>query len=348
MAHNRRKFLGSIVGSTLATSVAGCLDQLSESGEADNGGKVTVTMGSSTQGSSTFAGTQALQRAVSEHSDSVEISSQETPGSGPANLRLFDQGDIDGGGIDNFAASKAANNEGEFEENPVDELPQQGFYLFNVHLYLLARADTDIETTADLAGKNVWLNPPGTSVRPPTDLILENAGLLSEINSFEMSRDDLPGALEEGRIDAIVGYGVGYNALPGWLTELDARTEFRAVKTTEEFNQAIRDSAGVGFEEIEPYDWDQDLGVDSLGTWTMGQQFRFGNHLSTETVYEINRVAHDHFETAREANDTFPDFSDSELLTAAILPDQVVHQGIADYWQEVGVWDDSWETGSAE
>jgi TRAP-type uncharacterized transport system substrate-binding protein len=172
--------------------------------------------------------------------------------------------------------------------------------------------------------------------------------LLENINSFEMSRDDLPGALEEGRIDAIVGYGVGYNALPGWLTELDARTDFRAVETTEEFNQAIRDSAGVGFEEIEPYDWDQDLGVDTLGTWTMGQQFRFGDHLSPETVYEINRVAHEHYETAREANDTFPDFSDVELLTAAILPDQVVHQGIADYWQEVDVWDDSWEIGSTE
>jgi TRAP transporter TAXI family solute receptor len=305
-------------------------------------------MGASTQGSSTFAGTQALQRAVSEHSDTVEISTQETPGSGPANLRLFSQGDIDGGGVDNFAASKAANEEGEFADNPVDELPQQGFYLFNVHLYILTRASTNIETTADLAGSNVWLNPPGTSVRPPTDLVLETAGLLENINSFEMSRDDLPGALEEGRIDAIVGYGVGYNALPGWLTELDARTDFRAVETTEEFNQAIRDSAGVGFEEIEPYDWDQDLGVDTLGTWTMGQQFRFGDHLSPETVYEINRVAHEHYETAREANDTFPDFSDVELLTAAILPDQVVHQGIADYWQEVDVWDDSWEIGSTE
>jgi TRAP transporter TAXI family solute receptor len=305
-------------------------------------------MGASTQGSSTFAGTQALQRTVSEHSDSVEISTQETPGSGPANLRLFNQGDIDGGGVDNFAASKAANNEGEFADKPVNELPQQGFYLFNVHLYILARADTDIETTDDLNGKNVWLNPPGTSVRPPTDLVMENAGLLGNINSFEMSRNDLPGALEEGRIDAIVGYGVGYNALPGWLTELDARLEFRAVKPTEEFKQAIRDSGGVGYEEIEPYDWDQDLGVNSLGTWTMGQQFRFGNHLSPETVYEINRVAHEHYETAREANDTFPEFSEDELLTAAILPDQVVHQGIADYWKEVGVWNDSWEIGSTE
>lgn len=342
MPSKRRKVLGSIGGIALGSSLAGCADD----GAGD--GTASVTFGASTQGSSTFAGTQALQRAMSEHSDMVELTSQETPGSGPANLRLFEQGDIDGGGVDNFAVARAINNEGEFEDNPIDEIPYQGFYLFNVHLYMLAREGTDIETTADLPGANVWLNPPGTSVRPPTDLVLETAGIFDEINRFDMSRDDLPGALEEGNVDVIVGYGVGFNALPGWLTELDARSDFRAIESTDEFAQAIEDSPGVGLAEIEPYDWNQDLGVDTIATWTMGQQFRFGSHLSPETVYEITRVAHEHYETAREADQTFPDFSDQELLTAASLPDQVFHPGVADYLEEIGLWDDSWEVGSTD
>ncbi len=302
-------------------------------------------MGSSTQGSATFAATQALQSVVSDNADNVDISAQETSGSGAGNFRLYDNGEIDGGGFDNFAAAQAVDGTGSFADQPVDSVPYQGFFYVLPHTYLVSLPDSDIETTDDLSGKNVWLNPPGTSVRPPTNAVFENAGLYDQINPIDISRGSLAGAIEEGRIDAVVVYGANYKALPGWITELDTRFTLSAVTPTESFKQAIRDTSGVGYEEVSTYGWEQDIGADEIATWTIGAQFRFGDGVSTEAVQTIARIAYEQNESIIEANGLFPAYDNPSDMLAATLPDQPVHPGVAEFLKEEGEWDEELPIG---
>lgn len=331
---NRRTFLGRIAGAGTMV-LAGCL----------GASTTTVRMGAGSQGSATFASTQALQKVVNENADDVELSAQETSGSGPANFRLYDNGEIDGGGFDNFAAAQAVNGTGSFADNGVSKIPYQGFFYVLAHMYLVCRAETDIQTTDDIAGANVWLNPPGTSVRPPTDAVFQQAGLYDRINLFEMGRSDLPGALAEGRVDAAVVYGVNYKALPGWVRELDTRFELRAVTATDSFRQAIQNTDGTTFEDVETYGWNQDVGADTVATWSLGAQFRFGDGVPAEAVKTITRLAYEQNDAIIEANAIYPEYGEVDRMANGIIDDQPIHPGVAEYWQEAGAWDDAWSIG---
>jgi len=335
---SRRSLLAAGAGIGLAT-LAGC--------SGDDGGTTTIRMGGGPQGSATFASAQALQKVVDEEGEGVEISTQETSGTGASNFRLFDNGEIDAGGFDNFTAAQAAEGTGPFADRGVDTLPDQGFFYVLAHLYIAALGDTDIQTTDDLAGKNVWLNPPATSVRPPTDAVLKQAGLWEDINRFEMGRNDLPGALEEGRVDAAVVYGVNYKALPGWVRELDNRFDLRAVDPTDSFSQAIEDVPGAARETIDTYGWSQDVGLDSVDAWNVAAQFRFGSDVSAEAVEEIARIAFDNNDAIIEANAIFPEFDGVETMTNAVIPDQAIHPGMASYLKDQDAWNDDWIEGDS-
>nr|WP_160163656.1 TAXI family TRAP transporter solute-binding subunit [Natrinema versiforme] len=332
--HNRRTFLAGIAGAS-ALSIAGCMESSGSS----------VRMGTGTQGSATFAASQALQSVINDSADEVRISSQETSGSGAGNFRLYDNGEIDGGGFDNYASAQAVNNTGNFADRSVDSIPYQGFFYVLSHMYIVTSPDSDIETTDDLSGKNVWLNPAGTSVRPPTDAVFENAGLYSQINPVSVDRSGLPGAIEEGRIDAAVVYGANSKALPGWVTELDTRFNFIVVTPTESFKQAIRDTSGIGYEEVSTYGWEQDIGSDEVATWTLGAQFRFGDNVSTETVQTIARVTYEQNESIIEANNIFPEYEDPSDMMAAAISDQAVHPGVAEFLKEENQWNDELSIG---
>lgn len=331
----RRAFLKSAVGAGII-GTAGCLGI----GEQ---GTTRITMGGSTSGSATFGACSALQKVVNEQSDSVRITVQTTSGSGPANFQQFDSGNIDGGGFDNYAAVQAKQDAGSFADNPVDSLPHQGFFYLLAHLYIVARDGTGIETTADLKGKTLYLNPPATSVRPPTDAVLKQAGLWDEIEKSEISRDSLAGALEEERIDAMVVYGVNSNVLAGWEREIDTRFDLHAVKASDSFVQAIKDAGGTQYEQIEPYGWEQDMGVDQVSTWNLANQFRWGADVDTAAVREIAGIASENSEQMHEVSPIFPVFDSAEAMTRAVIENQVVHAGVVEYWKEKGVWNDSWK-----
>ncbi|MFT4884796.1 MAG: TRAP transporter TAXI family solute receptor [Natronomonas sp.] len=335
----RRAVLGGIAATT-AIGLAGCT--------SGSDGETTVRMGGGPQGTATFASSQALQKVVSDHGENVSISTQETSDTGVSNFRLYDNGEIDAGGFDNFVGTQAAAGTDAFEDAPVSELPLQGFFYVLAHLYIVTPADSDIETTDDLAGRRVWLNPPGTSIRVPTDAVFRESGLYEDIEIREMGRSDLPGAIEEGRVDAAVVYGVNFKTLPGWVSELDSRFELRAVELTDAFREAIDRTGGTAGERIEAYGWSQDIGTEELDTWNVVGQFRFGDQLSEAAVEEITRIAHEHNDEIIEANAIFPSFEDPAAMTNGVIPDQPIHPGVAAYWRELGVWNDEWTVGSLE
>jgi len=331
----RRQFIKGAIGAS-AIGLAGCTGLTN--------GTTRITMGGSTSGSATYGACSALQKVVNENSDSVKITVQSTSGSGPANFHQFDSGNVDGGGFDNYAAAQAKQGTGDFAGNQVESLPYQGFFYLIAHLYIVATEGSNIQTTADLAGKNVWLNPPGTSVRPPTDSVLKNAGLWDKINRYQMGRDSLPGAMEEGKIDAIVVYGVNYNVLAGWEREIDSRFKLHGVKATDNFVNAIKKSSGTQFERVAPYGWKQDMGVDNVATWNVANQFRWGPGVDKSAVQEIAKIALNKSSKMHDVSPIFPVFDKAEDMTKAVIKDQIVHSGMVAFWKEKGVWNDAWKS----
>ncbi|WP_436346798.1 TAXI family TRAP transporter solute-binding subunit [Natronorubrum sp. FCH18a] len=333
---NRRAVLAASASTGLGLA-AGCL--------GGDSNLTDVTVGTGSSGSVVFAASQALQRAVREHSDEVALTTQETDGN-VANLNLYDDTqEIVMHSCDNATYNDVRENRGEFSDGSVDNIAQQGFVCAIVHIYFLAREDTDIETTDDLRGADVWPIQPGFGTRLLTEEVLANAGLWDDINVMNMSNDDIAGALEEGNVDAIAAYGTNYESLAGWVTQVDAQADMKAVEMTDEFEQAVRDTPGADYEEISMYGWDQDVGVEKGGSYASLTQFLFSSSLDDETVYEIARISHEHIDTVHDAEPAYPDHSDLDVMTRSIIPDYPVAPGVAEFLQDNDAWDDAWTVG---
>ena len=325
--------------------IAGCIDT---SGGGGDGGEMELRVGTSAGGTRDVG--LAVERAVSEHSDELEYSTVESPGY-IGTLYRMDQDQFNAGITDTNSMTKAANEEGDFADKPVDTLPYQGFYGWPYSIYLTARDDTDIETFDDLAGKNVYPAEPGYSTRATTlDVWSQEPtkDILDEMNIMDMGVSDAPGAMEEGRIDAAIAYGTPGAGNTGWVTEYDARTDVHYVEPTDALKESAEMFAGAGTSEVsvEEYNWQQDIGTDTVFSWDLQAIYVFHEDATEDAVYELCRVVDEHNDAVNEAEERFNDFESTEdMLGAALETDAApFHPGAVQYYKDNDVWDDSLPT----
>lgn len=334
----RREVLGGIGGLGVA-SLAGCLDSLSGSGSTD----VTVGMGT---GGTTEQMTQALQRVVDGEGDSVRLVTQGTSGD-PENIRLYNKGEVDGYTGNNSSIISAMNDEPPFKEKPVDELAAQGFLLHTFHFHWLAVNGSGIETTDDLAGRKVWPLQPDWGIRQLAENVHKNAGMWEGIseNIVNIDAGDVAGAIDEGRVEAFIGYGANFSGISSWLSEVDARAEIHALEVTDTLKQGIEKTAGLTPKEIEVYGYSQDIGTDTLTVWDEPGQIWFGKDVSEDAAYELASITHDHIKQIQEGQAAYPDHSDISLMTSGYTADLPVHPGVVKFLKENDAWNDDWSEG---
>ncbi|MHC3438286.1 TAXI family TRAP transporter solute-binding subunit [Natrialbaceae archaeon A-gly3] len=309
----------------------------------------TISMGGSTSGSTAFGSSQALSRALSQESDWLDMSVQ-TTGGNVANMYLYDEGDLPAVATDNNTIVKALEEDEDFADQPVDDIGYQTLRFNGLDIYWVAVEGSGIESTADFPGNTIFPIQPGFGTRLITQEVMERAGMWDDVDIINVDVGDSPGAIEEGRIDALALYGSNGVELTGWAQEIDARNDVYAVEVDETFEEAIEETPGARHTVIEPYGWDQDVTdvTDEVIAWALDLQFLFSPEIPAEVGYEFARVSHEHADIVQEADPTYQDHSDPEEMVAAMLDDLPVHEGFAEFYQEQDVWDDSWEVGEAD
>jgi len=357
---NRRKFLTGAAAVGFA-GLAGCTgggndggdggtdDTTTDGGDGGSGGgdqQLSLRVGTSAGGTKDVG--LAVERAVSQHSDTLDYATVESPGYIGTLYRL-DQKQFNAGITDNNSMNKALNEEGQFAEQAVDSIPLQGFGAFPYSIYFIARDGTGIETFDDLAGKNVYPAEPGYSTRGTTLDVLSQPqvkDVYDQMNIMNMGVGDAPGAMEEGRIDAAIAYGTPGVRYTGWVTEIASRTDIHYVQPTDALKEAAESFSGAGTSTT-PYDeWplgNQDIGTDEVFTWNLEVNYVFNPDANPDAVYELCRVVDEHNDTVNEAEDQFNDFATTaDMLTQVMEGDDFpVHPGAAQYYKDNDVWDDS-------
>lgn len=349
---NTRRTVLKTAGVVGAIGVAGCLDDIGDLGGGGDGHSIALAGTSS--GSATQAAGQATALAASEHSDELSIDVQVTEG-WTANLYEFDGGDFSSIGVDNNSMAAAMNDEDPFDEDPVENLPMQGYQFTSLEMHWVAMEGSGIESTADLrdGGYTIYPIEPGFGTRLLTETVLEEDGIwdANEINNE--NTDDIPGAVEEDRVDALVLYGSNGVELAGWCQEVDVRSDGRlyAIEVDDQFEETLDGIEGAATVTFEPYGYEQDiseeLGVDEITGWALQGQWAFGPDVHPDAVYEMCRIAHEHHDTMRDSDPTTLDYSDPAVMTEAVVPELEVHPGAAEFFQEHDVWEDDWTEGEA-
>jgi TRAP transporter TAXI family solute receptor len=158
--------------------------------------------------------------------------------------------------------------------------------LFPEHIHLVVMADSGIDSVADLAGKRVSLDEPGSGTYVDAKLILSAYGLSSDTVTAEALKPDAASdALRNGQIDAFFFVG-GYPT--GAIVELASAVDIKlvpidgdgAAKLTEEFGFfSSSDIPDTAYE-----------GVANTTTVAVGAQWITSSDEDEELVYQITKA----------------------------------------------------------
>lgn len=158
--------------------------------------------------------------------------------------------------------------------------------LFEEHIHLVALADSGINSVADLKGKRVSLDEPGSGTFVDANLILEANGLsVDDISPEALKGNAAAEALRNGKIDAffvVAGFPTGA------VVELASAADIKLVPIDGDGAKALTDE--FGFFAISDIPADTYEGVDAVSTVSVGAQWFTNANEDDELIYNITKA----------------------------------------------------------
>lgn len=155
--------------------------------------------------------------------------------------------------------------------------------LFEEHIHLVALDGSGINSVADLAGKRVSLDEPGSGTYVDANLILEAGGLSQDDITVEALKGSAAAeALRNGQIDAffaVAGYPTGA------VVELASAADIKIVPIDGAVAEAL--TSEYGFFAASEIPADTYEGVAGAGTISVGAQWFTSANQDEELIYNI-------------------------------------------------------------
>ena len=158
--------------------------------------------------------------------------------------------------------------------------------LFEEHIHLVAMADSDINSVADLKGKRVSLDEPGSGVYVDSLLVLEANGMsVDDLTAESLKGGAASEALRNGKIDAffvVTGYPTGA------LVELSSAAKIKLIPIDGDGAKALTEKYGFfSSSEIPEGTYE---GVAGVTTVAVGAQWFTSAKEDEELVYNITKA----------------------------------------------------------
>mgnify|MGYP002630540730 CR=1 FL=1 len=204
--------------------------------------------------------------------------------------------------------------------------------LFPEHIHLIAKADSPINSVADLKGKRVSLDEPGSGVYVDALLILESYGLKkSDVVAEALKGNAAADALRNGKIDAyfvVTGFPAGSivelaSSIPIKMVPIDGAGAQKLMKNYRFFAEGVI-PAGV-------YE-----GVGETKTAFVGAQWITSAKESEELIYGITKALWN--KESRKLFDT--GHAKGKVITVESALEGVgipLHPGAEKYYKEAGI-----------
>ena len=204
--------------------------------------------------------------------------------------------------------------------------------LFEEHIHLVALADSGINSVADLKGKRVSLDEPGSGTYVDANMILEAAGVSSDdITAEALKGGAAAEALRNGKIDAffvVAGYPTGS------LVELASAADIKLVPIDGPAADALTEKYGFFAKSDIPegaYD-----GIATTPTVAVGAQWFTSAKEDDELIYQITKALWN--EKSRKLLDVGHAKGKSITLETALNGVGVpLHPGAERFYKEVGM-----------
>ncbi|MGB3689659.1 MAG: TAXI family TRAP transporter solute-binding subunit [Jannaschia helgolandensis] len=248
------------------------------------------------------------------------------------NINAIVSGLRDSGFAQSDVAYWAYTGTGTMEGEPPAEDLRTIAALFEEHIHLVALADSGIDSVADLKGKRVSLDEPGSGTYVDANLILEAGGLSqADITVEALKGSDAANALRNGQIDAffaVAGYPTGA------VVELASATDIKIVPIDGDVSAKLTDAYGFfAASEIPEGTYE---GVAGAGTISVGAQWFTSAKADDDLIYEITKALWN--EQSRVLLDVGHAKGSSITLETALNGVGVpLHAGAERFYREVGI-----------
>jgi len=204
--------------------------------------------------------------------------------------------------------------------------------LFEEHIHLVALEDSNINSVADLKGRRVSVDEPGSGTYVDAGLILEAFGLsFDDIQAENLKGAAATEALRNGKVDAlfiVAGYPTGA------LVELASAADMKLVPISGEGVDAL--ISEFGFFSASEIPQDAYEGVAAAATVAVGAQWFTHVRESEELIYDITKALWN--EESRKLLDV--GHAKGATITADTALNGVgvpLHPGAERYYREAGL-----------
>jgi len=258
----------------------------------------------------------------------------ESTGGSVFNVNAINSGDLEFGVVQSDRQYQAYNGTADWKGKPVKKLRA----VFSIHpesVTIVAAADKNIKTVADLKGKVVNIGNPGSGQRGNAMDLLAAAGIdyKKDIKAEGLKAAESAGMLQDGRIDAFF-YTVGHPN--GSVKEAVAgarKVNFVAVpadvvkKLTDKFSYYASSYIPVA----------QYKGVANEGnvdTFGVKATLCTSADVPDEVVYAITKEVFENLETFKKLHPAYAVLTKESMLQGLSAP---IHPGAMKYYKEAGL-----------
>jgi TRAP transporter TAXI family solute receptor len=291
-----------------------------------------ITIGTGGQTGVYYVVGQSICRLVNRNTAETNLKcTAPSTGGSVANINAIKAGDMDMGVAQSDAQFNAYNGVGDFEGDPFEKLRS----VFSVHpepFTVVARADSGIETFADLKGKRVNVGNPGSGQLATMQVVMDKLGwtmddfaLASELKPAEQSA-----ALGDNKVDAII-YTVGHPN--GSIQEATSTVEAKLIPVTgPEIDALVADNPYYAKATIPGGMY---AGTDDdVETFGVKATFVTSADVDDETVYQVVKAVFDNFDRFKGLHPAFANLNQEDMITQGLSAP--LHPGAERYYKEQG------------
>lgn len=201
-----------------------------------------------------------------------------------ANVNAIAGGTLESGFAQSDVATWAQTGTGIWEDRPAVENLRAIASLYPETIHLVASADSGISSPADLAGKTVSLDEPGSGTLVDARIILSAYGLSEDdIDAQYLKPDQAGERMRDGAMDAFFFVG-GFPA--GAIAELASQADITIVPITGDPAQGILDEYTFFAKDTVPGGTYEGV-TDDVTTLSVGAQWVTSAEQPEELIYKI-------------------------------------------------------------
>ncbi len=290
----------------------------------------TLKMGTAVEGAFYYDFGQQFAKMISDDSSDIQVEAKETAGTA-ANLRLLSKDYIQVALVQSDQAHNAYEAVGNYEGETANQDVRAVASLYPEVCQIIVRADSEIESIADLKGKKVSIGEEESGTEANAKQILLSYGLDDTLVTEEhYSYEDAAAALEEGKVEAIfVTAGVQTH----FVEELAQQCQVKLLSLDEEHMDNLIESYPFYSKQTISQDTytGQEEEVSTVGVYAM---LVVRADLEDDLVEEITKSLYESADDLAQYTPSKESFTPKMGASGVSIP---MHQGAINYYKDMGI-----------